>query len=387
MTMIYLDYSATTKARKEVLDTFIQVNENYFANSNSLHKLGVESKKLEEAATRQIANIFKVKPEEVIYTSCSSESNNLAIKGVALRNQKQGKHIITTNLEHSSIYGPLGYLQKQGFEVDFVKTDDKGLIDIDDLKNLLREDTILVTVGAVNSETGVKQNIEELGQILKEYPNCYFHVDATQSVGKVRIDFKDADLISFTAHKFFGLKGIGCLIKKENVLIEPLIHGGKSTTIYRSGTPALPLIVSISKALRLIDEEQDEYYEKVKELNTYLRDKLSEYDGVTINSNEYCIPHVLNISVLNVKPETMQHALEEYDIYISTQSACSANNPVSKAVLEVTKNELQASHSIRVSLAGITTKEEVDKFLEAFNKCMTKFSNLKVSDKGENNKN
>lgn len=370
--MIYLDYSATTKASKEVLDTYIKVNNDYFANSNSLHKLGVEAKKLEEAATKQIADILKVKPEEIIYTSSASESNNTAIKGVALRNQKRGKHIITTNLEHSSIYGPLGYLQKLGFEVDFVKTK-KGLIDIEDLKRLLREDTILVTIGAVNSETGIKQNIEKIGELLKDY-NCYYHVDATQAIGKVKIDYKDVDLISFTAHKFYGVKGIGCLIKKGHVLLEPLIHGGKSTTKYRSGTPALPLIVSLSKALRLIDNNLEKFYQHTLDLNNYLKSNLKNLENVTINSNENSIPHILNISVLNIKPETMQHALEEYDIYISTQSACSANNPVSRSVFEVTKNENASKHSIRISLSGYTTKEEIDKFIEAFKKCLERLS-------------
>ena len=373
--MIYLDYSATTKTRDEVLDTFVKSSKDYFANPNSLHKLGVNAKKLIDASTEQIAKIIGCKNDDIIYTSCASESNNLAIKGVALRNKKRGMHIITTNLEHSSIYGPVGYLTNLGFEVDFVKTNEFGIVDIDDLKNLLREDTVLVSIGAVNSETGVKQNIEEIAKLLKNY-NCYFHVDATQAVGKVRIDYSDVDLISFTAHKFFGPKGVGVLIKRDNVLIEPLIHGGKSTTIYRSGTPALPLITSISKALRLIDEELDSNYSHVMELNSYIKDNLKKYDNVKINSNDYSIPHILNLSVMNAKPESMQHALEEYDIYISTQSACSSNNPVSRSVLEVTKDTEASKHSIRISLSGITTKEEVDKFLSAFDKCIEKFNSL-----------
>lgn len=373
--MVYLDYSATTKTRDEVIDTYVKSSKDYFANPNSLHKLGVNAKKLIDASTEQIAKIMNCKVEDVIYTSCASESNNLAIKGVALRNKKRGMHIITTNLEHSSIYGPIGYLTNLGFEVDFVKTDSFGLVDIDDLKNLLREDTILVSIGAVNSETGVRQNIEELAKLLKNY-NCIFHVDATQAVGKVRVDYSNVDLISFTAHKFFGPKGVGVLIKRDNVLIEPLIHGGKSTTIYRSGTPALPLITSLAKALRLIDEELDDNYKNVEILNNYIKDNLKKYDNVRINSNKYSIPHILNLSVMNAKPESMQHALEEYDIYISTQSACSSNNPVSRSVLEVTKDNEASKHSIRISLSGITTKEEVDMFLTAFDKCIDKFNSL-----------
>ena len=373
--MIYLDYSATTPVDSRVLDTYNKVTNNFIGNPNSLHKLGVEAKKLETEATNQIKKIMNLTDEEIIYTSCASESNNLAIKGIDLRNKKKGKHIITTNLEHSSIYGPIGYLQNLGFEVDFVKTNEYGLIDIQDLKSLLRDDTILVTVGAVNSETGVKQNIEELANILKNY-NCYFHVDATQAVGKVKIDYSNVDLVSFTAHKFYGPKGIGVLIKKKDILIEPLIHGGKSTTKYRSGTPALPLIVSLSKALRLIDEELENNLIKTKELNKKIVEKISKYDDVKINSNIYSIPHILNISVLNIKPETMQHALENYDIYISTQSACSSNNPISRSVYEVTKNELQAKHSIRISLSGLTTNEEVDKFLDAFDKCYKELNEI-----------
>jgi len=373
--MVYLDYSATTPVDKRVLDTFVKVSLDYIGNPNSLHKLGVEAKNLEKSATKQIYDIINIEDSEVIYTSCSSESNNMAIKGVCLRNGKKRKHIITTNLEHSSIYGPLGYLQKLGFEVDFVKTNELGLVDIENLKSLIREDTILVTIGSVNSETGVKQNIEEIGRLLKNY-NCYFHVDATQSIGKVRIDFKDVDLISFAAHKFYGLKGIACLIKKKNVAIEPLIHGGLSTTIYRSGTPALPLIASISKALRLINEVQDEYYDKVLNLNKTLVNCLKKYKNVTINSNGYSIPHILNISIINIKPETFQHALEEYDIYVSTQSACSANNPISKSVYEVTKSETRASYSIRISLSGHTTEKEIEDFLKFFDVCYNKL-NLK----------
>ena len=363
--MIYLDYSATTPVDKRVLDTYNKVTTDFIGNPNSLHKLGVAAKKLETEATEQIAKIMNIKDSEIIYTSCSSEANNLAIKGVALRNQKKGRHIITTNLEHSSIYGPIGYLQTLGFEVDFVKTNEYGLVDIENLKELIRDDTILVSIGAVNSETGVKQDIEGLASLLKNY-NCYFHVDATQAVGKVRIDYSDVDLVSFAAHKFYGPKGIAVLIKKNNILMEPLIHGGKSTTIYRSGTPAISLIASMSKALRLIDEKQDDYYETVEHLNEKLKKELKKY--------KYSIPHMLNISVLNVKPETLQHELENYDIYISTQSACSSNNPVSRSVLEVTKNEEVASHSVRISLSGLTTQEEINKFLDAFSECYTKLS-------------
>lgn len=365
--MVYLDYSATTPVNSEVLDSFNKVCCDFIGNSNSLHKLGVKSKQLEESATKQIADIIGVKSSEIIYTSGSSEANNLAIKGIALKYLNRGKKIITTNMEHSSIYGPIGYLQKLGFEVEFVKTNDDGIVDINHLESLIDENVILVTIASVNSETGIVQPIERIAEMLKD-KKCFFHVDATQSIGKVRMNLKKVDLVSFSAHKFYGIKGIGCLIKKDGINLEPLIHGGKSTTKFRSGTPALPLIASMSKALRLADLDIRNNYDHVKYLKVKLVEKLSMYKYVTINSNEYCLPHILNISVMFAKPETFLHALEEYDIFISTQSACSNSN-ISRSVLELTKDEEKAEHSLRISLSHLTTNEEISTFLAAFDKC------------------
>lgn len=367
--MIYLDYSATTPCRDEVLDSFIKVSKEVFGNANSLHRLGVEAKQLEEQATKQIANILGCKANEIIYTSGASESNNMAIKGIAFQYANRGKHIITTNLEHSSIYEPLKFLETHGFIIDIVATDQNGIVNIEDLQRLLREDTILVSIASVNSETGLRQPIEEIGKIVKNYPKCFFHVDMTQSIGKIRISFENIDLVSFSAHKFYGIKGIGCLIKKEYVQLVPLIHGGKSTTSFRSGTPAVPLIVSLSKALRLINEELDNNYDKVEHMTTYLIDQLKKYPNVVINHNCYCIPHILNISVMHIKPETLLHALEEKNVFVSTQSACSSGHLVSRAVKELVKNEEIASHSIRISIGGKTTQAEIEEFLKQFSCC------------------
>lgn len=375
--MVYLDYSATTPVNSEVLDSFNKVCNIYPGNPNSLHKLGIDSKIMIDKATSQIANIMGVKEDEIIYTSGSSESNNLAIKGICLMYQNRGKHIITTDLEHSSIYGPIDYLITLGFEVSYVKLNDEGKVDLEHLKSLMRDDTILVTINSVNSELGIEQPVNEIGKILKNYPKCYFHVDATQTVGKTKINCENIDLVSFSAHKFFGLKGIGVLIKKEKIEIESLIHGGKSTTKYRSGTPALPLIVSLAKALRLATEELDKDVVYVKELNLFLRESLKKYDKLYINSPETAIPHILNISVVGVKPETLLHALEEDEIYISTQSACSSSHSESRAVYAVTKDEARASSSIRISLSKLTTKEEINQFLIAFDKCYKRLTNLR----------
>ena len=371
--MIYLDYSATTPTNPLVLESFNKATTEYFANPNSLHKFGTKANELVKASTKQIANLLNVKESEIIYTSGASESNNTAIKGIAYKYKNRGKHIITTKFEHSSIYGPLSFLQKyEGFEIDYVETDENGRVLIDSLKKLIRDDTILVTICSVNSEIGIKEPIEEIGTLLKDYPKIFFHVDITQSIGKENVNLENVDLASFSAHKIFGMKGIGCLIKKEKIMIEPLIHGGKSTTIFRSGTPQLPLIVSLSKALRLSLENLDDKIEKVKLLNTYLKEKLNTYENVKINSNSYSIPQILNISVLGVKPEVMQHALEEDDIYISTQTACASGSEMSQSVYALTNDENRAKSSIRISISYVTTKEEIDSFLNSFDKCYKK---------------
>ena len=375
--MIYLDYSATTPVNKEVLASFDKCSMEYIGNPNSLHNLGIKSKEVIDASTKQIKDLLNLDNVDIIYTSGSSEANNLAIKGICDKYKNRGKHIITTTFEHSSIYGPITYLIDQGFDVSFVNMDNNGIVDINNLKELIRDDTILVSINAVNSEIGIRQNIEEIGELLSLYPKIYFHADLTQIIGKAKIDTTNIDLFSFTAHKFYGLKGIGCLIKKDKIVIEPLIHGGKSTTIYRSGTPTPALIVSLAKALRLAIDNLDNKYNHVLELNKYLKENLTKYDKVRINSNDKCIPHILNLSVLGVKPETMLHALESDEIYISTQSACSANNNLSKAVMSLTKDEERAKSSIRISLSYLTTMDEVNKFLESFDKCYKRLTNLK----------
>ena len=371
--MIYLDYSATTPVNDEVIDTYSRVCKEFIGNPNSMHLLGVEAKRLIDASTKQIADILKVKPSEIIYTSGSSESNNTAVKGVCFKYESRGHHIISTELEHSSIIAPLNYLASKGWEVDFVKLDKDGLVDLEDLERLIRDDTVLVTIGAVNSEVGVVQNLKAISEVIrKKNSKTIFHSDVTQCIGKVKVDFDDVDLASISAQKFYGMKGIGLLIKRDKLIIEPLIHGGKSTTVFRSGTPATPLIASISKALRLAYEGLDKKYEKV----SILRDRLIkglEKLNVTINSNSHCLPHVVNLSLHGIKSEVMQHALEEKEIYISTQTACSTGN-YSKAVYAITHDKELSSSSIRVSLSHLTTEEEIDSFLEALEECISKLS-------------
>ena len=370
--MIYLDYSATTPVAEDVIDTYSKVCRDFIGNPNSLHKLGVNAKKLIDASSDQIANILNIKPSEIIYTSGASEANNLAIKGVCSKYSNRGKHIITTELEHSSIIAPLNYLSNNGFEVDFVKLDSNGQVDLEDLERLMRDDTLLVTISSVNSEVGVRQDLEAISKIVRKNPKTIFHSDVTQSIGKEKIDFSLVDLASMSCQKFYGMKGIGALIKRDNLIIEPLIHGGKSTTVFRSGTPATPLIASFAKALRLMYEDFDKKCNLVLEIHDYLLSKLSNLD-VYINSNSKCLPNMVNISLKNIKSEVMLHALEEKDIYVSTQTACSSGN-YSRAVFAVTGDKEKASRSMRISLSYLTTKKEIDEFIEFFSECIEKLN-------------
>lgn len=370
--VIYLDYSATTPVNSEVIDTYSKVCKDFIGNPNSLHRLGIEARRLIDASTEQIAGILGVKNSEVIYTSGSSEANNMAIKGVCSRYSNRGKHIITTELEHSSVLEPLKYLEKFGFTIDYVALDENGLVDLEDLKRLMREDTLLVTIASVNSEVGVRQDLAAISEIVRKNKKTIFHSDVTQSIGKEKIDFSLVDLASISCQKFYGMKGIGCLIKRDGFIIDALIHGGKSTTVFRSGTPATPLIASFAKALRLVYTDFSDKNKIVMENHDYLIEKLNGLD-IFINSNNYSLPHIVNISLKGIKSEVMLHALEESEVYVSTQTACSTGD-YSKAIYAVTRDVSRAKSSMRISLSYLTTKEEIDKFIKIFSECLEKLS-------------
>ena len=373
--MIYLDYSATTPVDKRVLDTYVKVTEKYIGNPNSLHKLGFGAKKLIDDATTQIKKLLNT-DKEIIYTSGASEANNLAIFGVCRKYKNRGNHIITTHLEHSSVIEPIKKLEKEGYKVDYVKIDEYGRVDLSDLEKIITDKTILVSICAVNSEIGIEQDLDSISKIIKKYPKVIFHSDVTQIIGKKKINLECVDLASMSAQKFYGMKGVGCLLKNKKLEIDPIIYGGKSTTIYRSGTPATSLIASFSKALRLVIESIDNNYKYVENLNKYLLDKLSKINNVVINSTKYSIPHIINISVDNVKPETLLHALEEDNIYISTKTACNKGEDISIPVYELTKDEERSKHSLRISISHLTTKEELDKFIEVFEEKLQKLTQL-----------
>lgn len=365
--MTYLDYSSTTPVDSEVLDSYIKVTREFIANANSIHNLGMKSKELFIKASKQIADILKIKPKEVVFTSGASESNSTAIKGVAYKYSNRGMHIITSYLEHKSVLDVMDHLSEIGFNVSYVNILSNGQIDLSHLEKLITKDTILISLCAVNSEVGYKTPIKTVRQIInKKNPNIIFHSDMTQALGKTKIMINDVDLASFSGHKIYAPKGIGILYKKESLEIDPLIYGVTENTPFRGGTPALPLVVSLSKALRIVNDDLESNIKKVEKLKKYLIKSLEKYN-ITINSNELCVPHIVNLSLLKIKSETFVRALEREDVFISTNTACSSLDE-STALKAITKDKSISTTSIRISLSHLTNEEELNKFLSAFDK-------------------
>ena len=374
--MIYLDYSATTPVALEVQDTMNKVTREFIGNANSLNGLGIKSRNLLNSATKQIANCFNILESEITYTSSSTESNNLAIIGCALAYFKKGKHIIVSKLEHADVYDICDYLKSIGFEISYVSSNADGLVDFEELKRLIRPDTILVSIAAVNSELGIRQPLKMIRQIIKkENPYTLFHSDMTQAVGKISVSLLDTDLATISSHKIYGPKGIAMLYKNSTVKIKPIIYGSGQSNDLKPGTPPLPLIVGFAKALRLALEGVEKKEKYVNLLNERICNKLSKYPDILINKTKYSIPHILNISLMNIKPETFIHAMDNEEIYLSTNTACSSGE-TSNAAMALNNDIKRASHTIRISLSSITTSDEIDKFLKAFDRNFESLNSL-----------
>ncbi len=365
--IIYLDYSATTPVDKDVLDKYYNDNLKLLGNSNSIHKLGRECNESIERTTGNILLMFGLDNNyEVVYTSGASEANNLAIKGVLQR--LEGGRIITTSFEHSSVIAPLGSFQRKGFVVDIVDYDKNGQIDLKKFEELMSDDVRLVTISAVNSEIGILQPLEDIKRIVKKYPNAYLHIDMTQCIGKAKVEFTDIDMFSVSAHKIYGLKGIGALVKRKNIKLESQIQGGKSTTKYRSGTPAHPLIISLGHAIYKSMFHFNENYREVRKIHDYFVNKLKDMKNVKINSNDKCIPHIVNVSFIGYNSKKLVLELEKYNIYISNHSACSSEEEVSTCVYALTGDLSLATSSVRFSLSHLTKVEDIDKVCEVLEK-------------------
>ena len=364
--MIYLDYAASTPVNEEVLNTYNKLTKEYYANPNSNHKLGKKSKELIDKYTDDIALKLGVLPEELIYTSGATESNNLAIKGVGERYKSFGKHILISALEHNSIVASAVKMQSLGFEVEVIPVRNDGLIDIESLKKMIRKDTILVSVCSVDSEIGLVQPISKIKEVLKDCPHCLLHTDATQGFGKINLDLTIPDLVTLAPHKFYGLTGMGLLIKRKEIGLVPQIDGGKSTTIYRAGTPELPSIGALDKAIEIALKNIDSNYNYVEKLNVIIKDKLKQYKKVIINNRDNSLPFTINFSIKNVKSLKVVESLEDKEIYVSAKTSCCPIESPSKLVYALTKDKNIASTAIRVSLSHLTKLEEVEVFLKEF---------------------
>ena len=378
--MIYLDYSATTPVSLEVQDTMNKVTREFIGNANSINGLGIKSRNLLNSATKQIADELSILESEITYTSSSTESNNLAIIGVSLAYFKKGKHIIVSKLEHSDVYEICNYLNSIGFEISYVNCNADGLVDFDELRSLIRPDTILVSIAAVNSELGIRQPLKMIRQIIKkENPSVLLHSDMTQAVGKIPLSIHDVDLATISSHKIYGPKGIAMLYKSSSVRVTPIIYGSGKSNDLKPGTPALPLIVGFAKALRLSLQDIEKKEKYINLLNERLCKHFNKYEDILINKTKYSIPHILNISLMNIKPETFIHALDKEEIYVSTNTACSSGD-VSSSVMVLYNDIKRASHTIRISLSSMTTSEEIDKFIKVFDREFASLNSLVKKD-------
>lgn len=373
--MIYLDYAATTPLNPEVLTTYHNLLENYFYNADSIYDKGIEVNRLMEHSRKLISEMLKVKEDEVIFTSCGSEANNLAIKGTAFQYQNRGKHIITTALEHSSVYETCKELEKVfGFEVTYLDVDQNGCISLQQLQDSIKDDTILVSIMYVNNELGVINPVEEIKKIVKKHDKIKLHFDMVQALGKLPIDLTDVDLASFSAHKIYGLKGSGLLFKRRSTTIVPLINGGQQEFGLRGGTSNACSNIVFAKTLRLALENFDAKTKHIDTINRYARTCLKQIPGIVINSDESCcISTILNFSCPGYKPEVVLHDLETKQIYLSTRSACSSKTSnVSRIMAQLHLDEAIASSALRISFSEHTTKEDIDQFCYYLQESLTK---------------
>lgn len=369
--MIYFDNSATTKPYPEVLATYTEVATRIWGNPSSLHNLGSQATRILEVSRKQIAELIGKKAEEIYFTSGGTEGDNWILKGVAFEKAPYGKHIIVSDIEHPAIKESAAWLKTQGFEVDYAPVDARGFVKVDALANLLRPDTTLVSIMAVNNEIGSIQSIHEIAALLEDRPTVSFHVDAVQALAKVATEVylpERVDFATFSSHKFHGLRGVGFVYIKEGKKITPLLTGGGQEKEMRSTTENVAGIAATAKALRLAMENQEAFASKTQQMKEVIREELANYPDVTVFSGEdHFAPHILTFGIKGVRGEVVVHAFEEFDIYISTTSACSskAGKPAGTLIaMGVDKSIAQTA--VRLSLDLENDMSQVEQFLTKF---------------------
>ena len=369
--MIYFDNSATTKPYPEALATYTEVATRIWGNPSSLHNLGSQATRILEASRKQIAELIGKKAEEIYFTSGGTEGDNWILKGVAFEKAPYGKHIIVSDIEHPAIKESAAWLKTQGFQVDYAPVDARGFVKVDALSSLLRPDTTLVSVMAVNNEIGSIQPIHEIAALLEDRPTISFHVDAVQALAKVATEVYlpgRVDFATFSSHKFHGLRGVGFVYIKEGKKITPLLTGGGQEKEMRSTTENVAGIAATAKALRLAMENQEVFASKTQQMKEVIRKELANYPDVTVFSGEdHFAPHILTFGIKGVRGEVVVHAFEEFDIYISTTSACSskAGKPAGTLIaMGVDKSIAQTA--VRLSLDIENDMSQVEQFLTKF---------------------
>lgn len=369
--MIYFDNSATTKPYPEALATYTEVATRIWGNPSSLHNLGSQATRILEASRKQIAELIGKKAEEIYFTSGGTEGDNWILKGVAFEKAPYGKHIIISDIEHPAIKESAAWLKTQGFQVDYAPVDARGFVKVDALSSLLRPDTTLVSVMAVNNEIGSIQPIHEIAALLEDRPTISFHVDAVQALAKVATEVylpERVDFATFSSHKFHGLRGVGFVYIKEGKKITPLLTGGGQEKEMRSTTENVAGIAATAKALRLAMENQEVFASKTQQMKEVIRKELANYPDVTVFSGEdHFAPHILTFGIKGVRGEVVVHAFEEFDIYISTTSACSskAGKPAGTLIaMGVDKSIAQTA--VRLSLDIENDMSQVEQFLTKF---------------------
>lgn len=366
---VYFDNSASTKVADSVIEVMIKTMREDYGNPSAKHMMGVVAEKYVKEATRMIAKTLKVEEKEILFTSGGTESNNIALIGGALANQRRGKHIVSTAIEHPAVYEPLGKLVELGFEVTILPVDRAGHICLEELKNAIREDTIIVSTMYVNNEVGAVEPVEEIAKIVHEKnPDCLYHVDAIQGYGKYKIQPKKQgiDLMSVSGHKLHGPKGVGFLYIQKDAKVNPILFGGGQQRGMRSGTINVPGIAGMGEAARLAYEHFDEKIEKMIAIKDYLMDQLEKMEGIHLNSfrGTQSAPHILSVSVQGVRAEVLLHALEDREIYVSSGSACSSNHPgISGTLKGIGLEDEFLDSTVRISLCSENTLEEADYFL------------------------
>ncbi|EHJ51691.1 cysteine desulfurase family protein [Streptococcus macacae] len=369
--MIYFDNSATTQPYPDVLKTYQEVASKIVGNPSSLHQLGTQSMRILKASRRQIAELLGKAEDEIIFTSGGTEGDNWVLKGLAFEKSCYGRHIIVSHIEHPAVKETAKWLAEQGFEVDFAPVSQSGFVDVEALSRLIKDETILVSVMAVNNEIGSIQPIAEISQLLENKPTISFHVDAVQAIGKIapeayltdRVDFA-----TFSGHKFHAVRGVGFVYKKAGKKIAPLLHGGGQESRFRSGTENAAGIAAMAKALRLIFDKEEKARKELLTMKKALLAGLSNYNDVTIFSGlENFAPHILTFGIKDVRGEILVHAFEEHDIYISTTSACSskAGKPAGTLIAMGISQKLSQT-AVRVSLDETNDMGQIEQFLTIF---------------------